>query len=299
MAAKNIFKFFLKLIVAAGIVAGAYFGISALINSKDNSNQISTTSQGLNIVANLQNSGQSLASKSDYNTSAKLLRLNDITNVLIDYYNHYVNLSSFENHSDNSAKEQIISKIKELDQKIKTTQNSLTLIDSSSNDTVKKQRIQISAGYYINQTQAFFELDELLKDYVYKVNYNVSVSGIVYEAQLEMMKDYCKAMFDEYIVKAIGDTSVLSNLLVDKSNQTNFLAVLQKYFNKQELNVNSDTEVHFAWYYMNIDKSQLNGFYKLNHIEKSNYKNSFSETEKKYFDNLYNYLNGQVLGGNE
>ena len=291
MAAKRILKFFLKLIVAAGIVVGAYFGISAIINSKSEANKIANTSSSLNIVSKVQNSGQSIAGKLDYNTNVKLTKINDINSVLVDYYNHYVSLTGFENYPDNSLKSNIISKMNELDTKIATTKNSLLLIDSSNSDTIKAQRVIMSANHYISQTQTFFELNDMLREYVYKVNYNVKISGIAYEAQLEMMKDYCKAMFDEYIVKTISKTNELPNLLIDESYQTNFSKVLKKYFNKQQFAVNGDIEVHLSWYYLNINKAKLSAFYVLNNFEKDSYKNSLDETEKKYFDNLYAYLN--------
>ncbi len=144
---------------------------------------------------------------------------------------------------------------------------------------------------FAEQIKCMFELDELLKNYVYEVNYGMTSTGIVREAQLEMMKDYSKAIFyDSIYGDELDNDSAKSNLT--SNEETSFTKAYTKFKNKQELNINGDKETNFAWFYMKIDKQKLNSFYILNRAEKENYKNNILDdvTEKTYFSALYNYL---------
>ena len=312
MAAKRIFKFLLKLAIAAGIVVGGFFGVKALIDSKNKHNLISSTSISLNVSDKVLNSATNLQNKSEnYNTRVKIGVLSSINKVLVDYYNYYVSLSVFEEKPNDVERYKIVSKIQQLAQKADETKDSLRFIDSSANSTLKEQRIVFSANLYVEQTTLMFELDELLQKYVYEVNYAIDMdavaemaeiegleeyymesTGIAYEAKLEMMKDYCKAVFNAHIVGKIDKPDELSGVLVNKDKETNFAKVLDKYFDRQSFDVNGDEEVHFSQFYMNMGKTQLNNFYKADDEGKSVFENSFSgETAKKYFNSLYKYLN--------
>ena len=151
MAAKRILKFFLKLLVAAGIVVGGFFGVKALINSKNKNSMIYNNSISLGLSNRVLNSSSGLVNKSEkYNTNVKLNVLTEINKVLIEYYNHYISLTAFENHPNDSQRDQIISKMNDLSNKINGTINSLAFIDTSASNSIKEQRIVYSANLYIN-----------------------------------------------------------------------------------------------------------------------------------------------------
>ncbi len=296
MATTRIVKFILKLAVAAAIVVGGFFGIKALVNAHNKNNLISNTSTSLNISKSVLETPTKFTEEegrsSSYITNTKIGKIISINAVLVDYFDYYVSLTPFEQKANESLRDEIVSKINELSNKIDTTKNSLNFINSTISSQSKEERIVYSANLYIEQTKLLFEIDEMLQKYVYEVNYGVSVTGIAYEAKLEMIKDYCKTAFNSWIVDKMERADELDGKLVDKDKETNFAKVLDKYFEKQDFDVNGDEEVHFSWYYMNIDKSKLNDFYKLNDAEKNDYKNSLSdETEWTYFSSLYKYLN--------
>lgn len=311
MATKRIVKFILKLAVAAAIVVGGFFGIKALFDAKNKNNLISETAISAKISEKVLNSATDLENKSDnYRTRVKISTMQSINKVLVNYFDYYVTLTFFEQKPNEASREKIISKIKELSEKVDATKNSLQFINTSLSTELKEQRIIYSANLYAEQTRLLFELDELLQKYVYEVNYAIDMaaiaeradiegldeyymesSGIAYESKLEMMKDYCKTAFNTWIVNAIDKPGELSGELVNKDKQTNFAKVLEKYFDRQLFDVNGDEEVHFSWYYMNISKTKLNNFYRLNDADKSDFENTVSsETERKYFNSLYKYL---------
>lgn len=297
MAIKRIIKFILRLAVAAGIVVGAYFGIIAIFGGKYKVNMIANVARETKISTEAKSStktadvSQDLQySTNNYVLKIKISAMDDINDVLVEYFNYYINLSCFENHANEGKRAEIVKKIKEVDQIIDKTSEYMTLV-VSANSGIKEQRVLLTAKQYAEQIKAMFELDELLKEYVYEVNYNMTSTGIVREAQLEMMKDYSKAIFyDSIYGEELEKTSAKSNLTLNE--ETSFTKTYTKFMNKQELNINGDKETTFAWFYMNIDKTKLNEFYVLNDTDKQFYKNnSLSEdTDKMYFNSLYNYL---------
>ena len=297
MAIKRIIKFILRLAVAAGIVVGAYFGMTAIFGGNNKVNIIANVARESKISikakssTKTQDASQNLKNNTnDYVLKIKISAMDDINDVLVEYFNYYINLSSFENHPNEIKRSEVADKIREVVQKIDNTSECMTLV-FSANSSIKEQRVLLTAKHYAEQIKSMLELDELLKDYVYQVNYGMSSTGIVKEAQLEMMKDYSKAIFyDSIYGEELEKNSAKSNLTLNE--ETSFTKTYTKFKNKQSLNINGDKETTFAWFYMNISKNKLNEFYVLNKTGKETYKNnSFeNETDKMYLDSLYNYL---------
>ena len=291
MALKRIIKFVLRLVVAAGIVVGAYFGITALFGGKNKANTIVNVARETKISTEAKASANNLYNQSsDYNLKIKITVMNDINNVLIEYFDYYVNISCYENHPNEAKRSEVENKIKEAREKIKATREYMALVDSA-NESIKQQRVLLTAKQYAEQIKFMFELDELLKNYVYEVNYGLTSTGIVIEAQLEMMKDYSKAIFyDAVYGEELEKNSTKSSLTTNE--ESSFTKTYTKFMNKQKLNINGDRETTFTWFYMKMDKNKLNSFYVINRTEKEYYKNNMIDdvTEKMYFSALYNYL---------
>ena len=215
--------------------------------------------------------------------------MDDINSVLVEYFDYYTNISQFENKHNDSKKAEIVKSINDVNKIVDQTIEYMRLVNSATNDEIKNQRVVITAKHYTEQIKAMIELDELLKSYVYEVNYDLVSTGIVKEAQLEMMKDYSKAVFYDSIYQKIETTDSIS--VLTSNQETSFTRTYTKFKNKQALNVNGDRETHFAWFYMYMDKAELNEFYKLDKDQKQTYKNTRdTETKRMYFDSLYNYL---------
>ncbi len=294
MAAKRIFKFILKMLVAAGIVVGAYFGISALVNKGGNPNSIIDASNKAEITTKMALSHKDLES-SQVNLQTKIDVLDKINVVLTDYYNYYLTLTPYKNYQQNKVTDGVvIDKINELKNQIEVTTRYMAMtINVSDNASLKEQRVLLTAKEYEKQTKLLFEVDELLKQYVYESNYNLNGTGIVYEVQLEMIKDYSKAIFN-FAIKDNIDYSIPDDVLREGDNNhttTSFIDVVYKFTNRQTLAVNGNVEVSFVQFYGEIDKMELNSFYLLNQSEKQTLVNSIlDETKKMYFDSLLQYL---------
>ena len=305
MAATRIFKFLLKLAIAAAIVVGAVFGVKALLDSKTKNTVIANTSISTNVSSKALALVDSFDSSKMLDSDADKTRISSlkyINKALVNYYNYYVSLSMFEKQNDDAARNKIVSKIKEWGNKIDDVTYSFQFIDSITTQDIannpslkeiKNQRIKHSTELFIQATQILFDLDEMLQSYVYKNNYCAEVTGIVYEAQLEMIKDYSKTAFNVDIANKIGsgdNPTIITNVDTDMT-ETNFSSVMRKFINRQSYNGNGREEVHFSQFYMVIDKTKLNEFYKLNNGEKYSYINGLNETYTKYFRSLYDYLN--------
>lgn len=299
MAIKRIIKFLLQMAVAAGLVVGAYFGIKAIIDAKNGNNYIAQASQSQQVEAkvtyardarvNISGTDKSLYEiTTSYVLRYKITGLNRMNQVLLDYYNHYISLTGFENASNGGKRNQILSKIDELIKQADKTKYYLDLIKTANSNELRENRVKFTTEEYVKQTEILIQLDELLKDYVFEVNYKTDNSGIVFEAQLEMIKDYSKAVFYKEVKNHLNEAS---SLLVN-TNSSDWAKVVDKFIYRQKVNINSDTEAHFAWQYMKIDKEKLNEFYVLNHADKANYYNEFNinNSNWKYFQNLYAYL---------
>ena len=289
MAAKRIFKFILKMIVAAAIVVGAYFGISAIANRGGNPNNIIDVSNSENISVKLVSSHDGLQSE-DANLQTKINVLDNINIVLLDYYNYYMMLTPYKNYPSTVGDDVLINKIKELSNQINSTSrfNLMTKVSVTNNATLKEQRILLTAKEYAKQTKLLFEVNELLRQYVYESNYNLSSTGVVYEAQLEMIKDFAKAIFNYGLDEKI-DITVPENVLQSGEN-TSFLSTFNKFRNRQSLAVNGNLEVSFVKFYNEMSKEDLSSFYILSLSEKQIVVNNKSERQKMYFNSLLEYI---------
>ena len=296
MATKRIFKFVLRIAVVVGIIAGIYFGISAINNNKNANLKILEASQTANITTKINQSYGDLVEIAENNSSQKymVMRCNDITTAMMQYYNHYLNLTCFENSGANGDKSAILLKITALSNAIDETAVRLANTKKITNNEVeRKSRFVKTLQSYFEQTKILFEVNELLKDYVYKVNYGVTSTGILFEAQLEMVKDYSKAVFNNVIYGK--ETATTTNvMLTDDADETGLIKVLRKFLNRSGVAQNNKTDVYFAQDYMTIDKQSLTLFYeRTSSTEKRNYYNSKIGENATLGNNLkkvYNYI---------
>lgn len=302
MAVKRIVKFVLRLLVVVLLLVGVYFGIK-YINDKNNSaTDIIVASANKKITQNVAESYDGLLGKVQTNTPqyVRVKNCNDINDFLIEYYNYYASLSCFENGSkDNSARKSVMSTIDKLSSQIETTKYNLNLAKADGLLPLELQRrVESTANAYFEQTKTFLKLADQLKDYVYKVNYNTQNSGIVYEAQLQMVKDYAQTVFDLAIYGHYADDSSQQsyNLLVN-AEQSNFSKVMQKFNARASKNTNGNIEVSFADYYMDISSSVLTEFYsKATNSDKANYISSLAGesaeaiTVHRYLLATYDYI---------
>ena len=76
--------------------------------------------------------------------------MDDINDVLVEYFDYYINLSSFENYPNETKRSEISNKIKDVVSKAKSTSDYLSLVESA-NESIKEQRILITAKQYAEQ----------------------------------------------------------------------------------------------------------------------------------------------------
>src|SRR5574344_460429 len=258
---KNVLKFVLRIVVTVAIIGGIVFGITWIVNPHTDPNKLCSVSAEKDINASmcsLLNGEKSIynivdrtSNKNFISTtkvdSSKISDCDNINIVLIDYYHYYINLTCFENKTDSGAKKAIESKINELVGKIKTTQAKLAIAYSANEDAGLEvnERLKYVANAYDSQTQCFIQLDDMLKSYVQNVNYKTNTYNYVVEAQLEMMKEYSKAVFSESLKGKFYDGSVPNALLTDNS-QNSFTKVFTKFttiYDKKTVDVNSYVEI--------------------------------------------------------
>lgn len=291
MASKNIIKFVLKMLVAGLILAGIIYAIIKFTSPKTSQNDILNSSNNFNISQKYtQSYGEDFVTYANGSTNANKIRIlytNRINNFLLEHYDYYLGLTLFQNQEQNADKEQIKNLMKSLSEQIDSTieMARLTKVDGLQNEE-RQRRLSNYATEYFKQTKIFFELNERLKSYVYKVNYNSNSTGIVYEVQLEMVKDYCKAAFEKEIFNKYNQTSSVD--MITSGTESSFSSVLNKFNERQIDNKNSDIEAKFVERYMDIDKETLKTFYESMEdgirTEKQSYINSITDTTLK--DNL-------------
>lgn len=265
MASKNIMKFILKMVVAGLILAGIIYAIVKLTSPKTSQNEIINTSNNYNISEKYaQSFGDDFVIYANDapspNRKIRLSNANKINYFLLEHYDYYLSLTLFENTEQNADKEQIQNLIKSLSEQTDKTLETARLTKVQNLDNAERQRrLSNYADDYFKQTKIFFELNERLKNYVYKVNYNKTSTGIVYESQLEMVRDYCKAVFDNEIFDKYNDESAVD--MITSGSDSSFSKVVYKFNNKSVDNKNSDIETKFVERYMTINKQTLKEFY--------------------------------------
>ena len=311
MTAKRIFSFVLRIVVVVGIVLGLYFGISAIVESKRTTQisevsalaKIDQKSNTLNTEIEAELDGNHDLAASRETVARRCVFINKF---LIEYFDYYVRLASFENSPNGEQKANIIEKINQLSKQINESQTRLNNLKNCSIAEERERRFVRTMEVFFEETKNLFEIDELLKDYVYKVNYKTDCTGIVYEAQLEMLKDYCKAMFDEYIYgkhENVGETDPLTTSLYN----TSFTSVLNKFNGRGPLDTNSDVEVYFAQDYMKINKDALKTMFLFRtDTQKEEYITSITsavnsaenQTLQRYLLETYRYMELATYGSN-
>lgn len=287
---KNIIKFILRMAVVAGIVVGIVFAINHFTGRKD-SLLISNKSVDSNIVERYVESATDVESYIESNTAKRkrIDALNKINTVLIEYYNHYLTNSIFENSKDEGFAKSIVKEIEILETKIDNTKYYMSLVKSNGiSQTERDLRVNNVINFYLAQTEQLFKIDDMLKNYVYKVNYQTASPKSVYEVQLEMIKDYSKYVFDNEINGKINADN-LGNAL-SSPQQNGFLKVYDKFMNRQKFSVNGDKETKLFDRYSSITNEYLTEFY--NHVfDQQGYIASVENESMKYnLDALYNYI---------
>ena len=291
MATKNIVKFLLRLVVAAAIIVGAVFLVSALTSKRD-SEVILKASIKNEISVKYKSAYEGLLAKTETNTVKYIMisSCNKINDVLVEYYDYYLNMTSFEHKQNDSKRDQIVKKIEKLSTKIDDTSQSVKLLNTSGLGQNEYNLRWINAtNNLVDQTKLMFEIDDLLQEYVYETNYQLTSTGIVNEAQLEMMKDYAKVAFDRNIANNVTEQE--SPTILVANEETSFAKVINKFFNRQKKNTNGSVETNFASEYMNIDLSLLTPFYAFNESEKQAYIASIEDvTERNLVDRVFQYM---------
>ena len=298
MTSKRIFKFALRILVVVLIVVGAFFLIKSITDKKNSNNLIANCALQNNLQQKTEQSTDGLLEKVGDNRVAYAIINNckTINGVLVEYYNYYVNLTGFENTTDDLMQKQILQNISDLSKKM---DNTIELLNQAKNPQVASKteevakRVRNTTLSYIKQTEMFFNLDKLLKQYVYKINYQTDCTGNVYEAQLEMAKDYCFVAFTNGIKGHYDDSSI--ELILTSGEDSSFNSVIKKFNNRQTNNVNGDKELKFATNYHLLDAVELTKFYGYNDAGKTGQINTMVSDQKtqlmgQYFKILYEYI---------
>lgn len=291
MATKRILKFALKMAIAGLILAGIIFVIVRATTPKKEKYEIVNASNSYEITTKYS---QTYDNMLQYAPSAtlkyvRIMYTNRINAVLLENYNYYINLTLFENYSNSSLKAQIKTQLKKLAGQIDKTLEMarLTKVEGLQNDE-RQRRLTNYVADYFEQTKTFIELNDMLKDYVYKVSYGSVTTGNVYETQLEMIRNYAKVAFNHDIYgkyESVGNDTILSD-----TSSTSFQKVLQKYNDRQTQNTNGDKEVKFTETYMNLSDDVLYEFYSQT-TNKQEYVNSMEKgTTKNNLIYLFDYI---------
>ena len=287
---KNIIKFILRMAVVAGIVIGIVFAINHFTGRKD-ALLVSNKSVDANIVERYVESATDVESYIESNTAKRkrIDALNKINTVLIEYYNHYLTNSIFENSKDEGFAKSIVKEIEILETKIDDTKYYMNLAKSNGiSQTERDLRVNNVINFYLAQTEQLFKINDMLKNYVYKVNYKFTSPKSVYEVQLEMIKDYSKYVFDNEINGKINADNLGDTL--SSPQQNGFLKVYEKFMNRQKFSVNGDKETKLFDRYSSITNEYLTEFY--NHVfDQQGYIDSVEDMSmKNNLDALYNYI---------
>ncbi len=287
---KNIIKFILRMAVVAGIVVGIVFAINHFTGRKD-ALLVSNKSVDANIVERYVESATDVESYIESNTAKRkrIDALNKINTVLIEYYNHYLTNSIFENSKDEGFAKSIVKEIEILETKIDDTKYYMNLAKSNGiSQTERDLRVNNVINFYLAQTEQLFKINDMLKNYVYKVNYKFTSPKSVYEVQLEMIKDYSKYVFDNEINGKINADNLGDTL--SSPQQNGFLKVYDKFMNRQKFSVNGDKETKLFDRYSSITNEYLTEFY--NHVfDQQGYIESVEDMSmKNNLDALYNYI---------
>lgn len=278
---KNIFKFILKLAIAAVVVVAVVFGINAITTPNQSATDITNLVAQNKTVQNWQNASLNIYSITTQNNShysgtnkaseTVIKNIEKVDEILIEYFDYYINLTCFENKTDSSLKSKLTKQINELNAKIADTQKYLNNVNSASSTAYQEINTRIVKMFeaHCKQIQSMFDVCNTLQQYVYKVNYNQTSCHNKTEAVLEMMKDYSKVIFEKCINNNIYGTNDLS--LLNESAETSFSSAYTKFVQMSNSNNNSDIETSFEISYFQINSQFLNQYFGLNSTNKTNY----------------------------
>lgn len=309
---KNIIKFILRMAVTAGIVVGIVALIMHFTNKPSDSLTVANTSASFNISKKLNDSHEGLMDiVTTNNTNDFENKVNGVvyqalvnTSVLLqDYYNYYINLTCFENSADANLKSTLLNSINSLNQKADASIKYLAQVKSANNYVEKNARLVNMYNALCNQTEILFETCSLLKQYVYKVNYQTEVCTIKTEAVLEMAKDSARVVFDVELKNNVYGQKA-TPLVVD-TTLSGFNNVLNKACNMQPA-TNSIQEINFVYNYNKIDKTFIKKFFAKVGGEKATYigqianfmgeapegetADKLAQQQQEYLQQVYNFM---------
>ena len=238
---KNIIKFILKMVVTVCLVVGVIYVAMWLTRKDKNQTQIIDASYKYNIEQKIPDSFANLSTivfennqktfsgqKPSQNVVDSTIKVNLL---LKEYYSHYIPLTSYENQADQNTKQAIIKKLELLNEKIGNTTVALNNVNSWAGTDYSQKNIRIVNMFndLCEQTGVLFDVCDLLKDYVYKVNYQTEICTNKAEATLETAKNYAKIVFDAELNGNIYLTKTTAN--ISDATELGFNRVMTKALN--------------------------------------------------------------------
>lgn len=320
---KKTIKFILKMAVAALILCIAIYGVYSLVkpdSSNENLININNT-----LKADMHNSHKDfanlvLSNNSSYTGNDKVnydiaVSMEEISDFLEEYYNYYINLTVFVKSSDGALAGKIKDNINSLTSLVqKTGKNILDVKNvTATNYTEKNSRLKKVFNSFAEQISLSFETCNLLKQYVYKTNYQTNQFVTTKEAVMEVILDYSKTVFDEAINENYNAQKSIT--LLAENGVTSWKSVLAKYNAMDNLDNNGSVEARLVMSYSVINKTFATEFYKNNtEATRLSYVNSSAElftapavdgetelerearelegiSQKNYVAYLYQYIN--------
>lgn len=285
---KSVLKFILKVAVVACLVVGSIFVVMKITEKNNQNTLVVRTSNSLQIEQRLAESHLNLSSIVEQNNANNFegLKANQVvidgaiavSNILQQYYSHYIVLTCYENGQDANLRQSLVTKINLLDKKIVATKNNLNLVNlcENTNYVEKNSRIINLFNSLCEQNATLLEVCGILKNYVYVVNYQSEVCTSKAEALLEVGKDYAQYVFENEINNNIYVEKSLS-MLQDNSSSS-FNMVLQK-ISQKTAETNNLAEMNFVYNFNLIEKQFLNEYFK-----------KVSTAKQTYIENIDNFV---------
>lgn len=289
---KNLVKRLFLIILIAGVIAGGYVLVANLINNEQKSTtKIVEASQDYDFNEKYKKSYEGLQMYAgSLSASSEIKYVNDMNDFLLEYYNHYLTLTQFVNKSNSTKVNQILAQLKTLSEKVALTTENLRITGApeiATNLQERERRFNRTKSLYFEQTNTFFGLTGLLKEYVFETNYESQKTGVTLEVQMEIVRDYAKLTFESEIYKKTEESS--EEMCVD------FSRLLLKFNNRQTAGKNGDKETKVVLTYLNITRSILKEFY--THVsDRLEYINNVSDVSQRLsLSFLYDYITQEAI----
>ena len=273
---KKIIKWILQLVVCAAIVVGLVFGIKALVKKDLNNMQLVNSSNNLNISQKLNNSTAGFVDKVvalSYSGGDKVNEdvsksLEKINNVLTDYYNYYIDLTAFA--YQNVANINLEADLNALSNTLNTSIQYLNdaKVSGINADETNKRLIK-AYNALSQQVETLFKTCENLKTYVYVNVYKTEVCSHNNEAVLEVLKDCAKVVFEKEIKNCSNASNGLE--LVNSAENLSFNKLYDNYIARSEINSNTEEEIKFMAYYMQLKDEFKQEYYSKSLADKNTY----------------------------